>query len=246
MKRATFSCLVAVCLGLSTARPAHADIGALMDYIGGLSGPGPFFPGIVFTLDVVCLEAERGDATDEALRNGRPVPFVSNLGCTGDLRLPRQSYEFLTGWYHSDHRLPDTYFSSPEKQLLSPGITGITVALTFKTTIPFVTNQSWLRSVDIGATAGAIVFKSTEPRFETFAVPLLELPRVVVRPLAPIACLRNDKVCPSGWTKWDLVELTVGTRIIGGVTSEDFGAAPGVRSGLHIMKLISGGVSYKF
>ena len=242
MKRATFGCLMAVFLGLFSARPAQANIGGLLDYIGGLSGPGPFFPGYVFTIDVVCMEARRGEATDEALKGNRPVATVSNLWCPGDLRLPRQSYGFLAGWYHTDEPLPDAYVYSQEKLLLSQSITGTMLAMTFKTTLPFTTSQALLRSVDIGATAGALIFSGE--RFDTFAVPVMDLPRVAIRPFAAGACSKGS--CPSGWTRWDLVEVTVGLRVIGGVTSEDFGAAPGVRSGLHFMKELSVGVSRKF
>jgi hypothetical protein len=240
MKRATFRCLVAVCLGLSAARPAYADIGGIFDFIGGLSGPGPFdrpHNPNVLTIDIVCVEAKRGDQRVVDALSWRPL-------CNGDLRAARLSYGFLIGRYHTD-RLPPAYKYTSAKQSLKPDIAGIPVALTFKTTIPFVTNQALLRSVDIGATAGAIVFKSQEPRFNAFAVPLVEVPRVVVRPLAPIACV-GDKGCPSRWKLWDLIEVSFITRIIGGVTSEDFGAAPGVNSGLHISEDVRVGLSYKF
>jgi hypothetical protein len=256
MKRARFSCLMAVCLGLVIAHPAHADLGGLFDYIGGLSGPGPFdrpkTPNVL-TLDFVCLEAKRGNQqVEEALKNNSTVPLGWLPWCTGDLRAPRQSYGFLIGWYHTD-RIPDAYKYSPEKQALRRDVTGIIkaipAALTFNTTIPFVTNQYVLRAFDIGVTAGVIVFKSGEKDgrtlFNAFAVPLVEVPRVVVRPLAPFACVR-DSGCPSGWKWWDLVEISFITRIIGGVTSEQFGAAPGVNSGLHITEDVRFGLSYKF
>jgi hypothetical protein len=254
MKRATFSCVVAVCLGLSTARPAHASLGSIFDYIGGLSGPGPFDkpkrPNVFF-LDVVCLEGRRGDpGVEDALAKNRPVPLTWNPWCTGDLRAARQSYGFLIGSYHTD-RLPppDVYVYTPAQQSLSRDIIGIPFGLTLKTTIPFVTNRAVLRSFDIGATAGAILFKSETDgggkRFDAFAVPLVEVPRIAVRPLAPFACKR-DNGCPAGWRVWDLIEVTFITRIIGGVTSEDFGAAPGVSSGLHITEDVRLGLSFKF
>jgi hypothetical protein len=260
MKRATLGCLMAVFLGLSSARPAQANIGGLLDYIGGLSGPGPFdlpFKRPGFTLDVVCLEGKRGDkSVEEALENKKPVPLTWLRFCPGDLRAPRQSYGFLVGgWLHTD-RIPDTYVYSPEKESLKKAlmgtgtITAIPVALTFKTTIPFVTNQKWLRSVDVGATAGIVIFKSGEKDgqtlFSAFAVPSAELGRVTARPLAFIACVRNGGKCPAGWSGWDGFEVMVTTRLIGKVTSEQFGAAQGIGSEFYIREDYGFGFSYKF
>jgi hypothetical protein len=258
MKRARFSCLMAVCLGLSMVHPAHANIGGLADYIGGLSGPGPFDKRPAFFLDLPCWEGVRGNAqVNEALEKGESVPLTLLKKCNGTLRGPRRSLGFLiSSWHRTDEiPTPPTYNYSPKQQLLIQEITdgkirALPFGLTLKTTIPFVTNESWRRSVDIGATVGLVVFKSGkaangETLFNTFAVSLVELPRVQVRPFAPIACW-GQAHCPDEWTWWDIFELTVGARMIGGVTAEKFGAASGESSGLHVMKLLSAGISIKF
>jgi len=255
MKRATFGCLMAVVLGLSSARPAQANIGGLLDYIGGLSGPGPFGYRPAFFLDVPCWEGAPDDPkVIEALKNGGHVPLTLRKRCDGTLRGPRRSIGFFISTPHDTDQIPASYSYSPEQQALMKEITGgiveaIPFGMTFKTTIPYVKNESVRRTFDIGGTLGLVVFRSGEANgdtlFDTFAVPLVELPRVQVRPLAPFACMGRT-TCPDSGTWWDIFEITVGARIIGGVTSEDFGAAPGVDSGVHVMKILSAGVSFRF
>jgi hypothetical protein len=254
-------CQACVFLCVSAARRSDANIGGFFDWLGELSGPGPFRthkPANIFFADLVCLEARHPSDDDrdykvaEAELNQPATPVAStwNFGCRGDLRRPRQSYGVLTGWYPTA-KVPAAYAYSPEQQALPSGITAIPLAVTFGSTLPFVSanHKRWLRSVDIGTSAGVIFFKAEREkdgrgRFSSFAVPYFEAPRVTIRPLAGLSC--NATTCPGRSKLADALQVEVLLRVIGGVTSEQFGATPGVNTGLHVNPRVRIGFIYPF
>jgi hypothetical protein len=178
--------------------------------------------------------------------------LTGNAGCVGDLRKSRQSIGVSVAWFNSE-RLPtdpsasgaETYVYAPEVAALSPVINAYPVAVTFETTVPVSdAHQIALRSLDLGVSIGGIYFSGK--RFDSFwLTPYIEAPRIIVRPLAFVAC-EPDGVCPGHWTKWDLFEAELVGKYIPSVSPTQFGANPGPSSGHHFDWWLRVGISIKF
>jgi hypothetical protein len=208
--------------------------------------------------------AAKGQPVEEVLRaNGYPpdlfaqdvamltesLTLAFNPFCVGDLRKPRFSAGVYTAWFTTD-TLPASYEFEPDKALLSPRINAYPLALTFKTSLPFVSGAHpiVLRSWDVGVSIGAIRFQpEDDQRFAGFWLgPYVEFPRIVLRPLAGVACQARGGDCPGQWTVWDLLEVELVRKSLPAHDREQFGALPGPSSGREGQWWLRVGLSIKF
>lgn len=232
-----------------TPRPAHAGLGAILDYLESLSGPGPFW-GATVGYSVHCRPQLPKPSPVEADSPGK-TPVAGNLGfgCTGDMRKHRHVYGLMTGVYRTFNDRPDSYVYEDSRKHTAAGLREapvwafpLTVTADYSLAMEDAGEvaQVALRTFDLGATAGAILFKGEG--FDAFLRPYVELPRLTIRPFSYRACRSG---CPAGPTSADRFQIEVFLRYVGAVSAQQFGAVAGPASGSHLQRGIRVGYSWQ-
>jgi hypothetical protein len=177
------------------------------------------------------------------------LKLAFNPFCVGDLRKHRLSVGVYTAWFTTD-AVPATYVFDADRALLSPRINAYPIAVTLRTSLPFVSDAHpmILRSWDLGLSIGAIRFQPDDQnRFEPFWLgPYVEFPRITLRPLAGIACQVRNGNCPGQWTAWDLLEVELVRKSLPAHDRQQFGALPAPGSEREGQWWLRVGVSIKF
>lgn len=226
------------------ARPAEAGLGAILDYLESLSGPGPFW-GITGSWALVCEpQAPVQDATGRTQGAGS----VSG-GCTGDMTKSRRVVSVFGGAYRTFENRPTDYvYANPEQKTYPVWAFPVAGAVDWSLVHGDIREDDRARQVaartfDIGFTAGALVFKSFDRNdFGAFTTPYIELPRFTIRPFAYKSCQGK---CSKEMTNADRFQIEVFLRYIGSVKATDFGALSGPVSGAHIQRGIRVGYSWQ-
>lgn len=222
-------------------RPAEAGIGAILDYLESLSGPGPFW-GITGSWAFICEPQAQARIQSPGSLAG---------GCTGDMTKSRRVVSVFGGAYRTFKDRPADYaYANSEQRTYAVWAFPIAGAVDWSLVHGEIGEGDRIRQVaartfDIGFTGGALIFKSLDRNdFDAFATPYVELPRFTIRPFAYKSCPSGSE-CPRGMTNADRFQIEVFLRYIGSVKATDFGALSGPVSGSHVQRGIRIGYSWQ-
>jgi hypothetical protein len=227
MKRRLLLCALVILMLCGGARPAHADMAEVIDYIFGLSGPGGFF-GFRYSQDVICWSVNRtateGLQTEEA--RDAVAPQAGGLfNCYGtDKRRPLTTLSVAFEWAHTDAN-PFTYdpatILDKNGNLKDPAVDARLYLVSVDTNIPWIHSETIRRGLSVGGTLGFIQFSGS--RFQSFVNPYLELPRLTI---SPFALFKPD---PAGTydVRKDIFRAKVMLKYLGRIDFSDFGAIQG-------------------
>jgi hypothetical protein len=212
-----------------SARPAHADLAEVIDYMYTLSGSGPGpFGGFAYEQEVACYAnkiADRG--APQAAPMWRPLWQCFST----DKTKPLTNINFQVGRLHSDTN-PFTY--APEKTSLSPSVNAWSYLINASTSVPGVANPTVIRAIRIGGGYGALRFSGE--RFNAFWVPYAEIPRITISPLAFL----RDGDGANDYKKWkDAVRVRYTVKYIGATSFGKFGATAGSDTNGEIQQTIT-------
>lgn len=218
IRAGSVSFLIAVFLSCSSA--AHAmSLSDLLDFLGELSGPGPF-KGHVMSVDLVCREQARPAAADGD--NVGPQEWKW-LKCMAERH--RTARHLVVGPVFSvpiDHLayttsdIPQSYRNATMDQTDDPRVRAVPLAVRVTSSPPGV-SEPWVNRFDVGVTAGTLIISGTG--FDAFPVSYFELPNLTFRPLRRTSTVGVEL----GWTQ----------RYVGSVSPGQFNAPDGPDSGAH-------------
>jgi len=214
----------------ANARPAHADMSEMIDYMYSLGGVGPGpFGGVGYEQELACYANK---IADRSASPETPPAWRRLWECfSTDKTKPLTNINFQVVRLHSD---TNPYEYAPEKATLSPSVNAWSYLVNASTSVPGVVNPSIVRAISIGGGYGAIRFSGE--RFSAFWVPYAEIPRITISPLAFL----SDGHGETEYSKWkDAVRVRYTVKYIGATSFGKFGATGGTNTNGEIQQTLT-------